>query len=203
MQFNVQATKRDAQGKGASRRLRRAGTTPGIIYGNNQAAIQISLDHNNLFHALRNEAFHSSVLSIDVEGAKEAVLLRDVQWHPFRQIVLHVDFQRVDATHAIHVRLPLHFINADVCPGVKLAGGTVSHTVNEVDVKALASEMPSFIEVDLKSLEAGSAVHMRDLVLPKGVELAHATDADKVVASLIAKRGGDDAAEAPADAAKA
>jgi large subunit ribosomal protein L25 len=202
MQFNVQATKRDAQGKGASRRLRRAGTTPGIIYGNNQAAIQISLDHNNLFHALRNEAFHSSVLNIDVEGTKEAVVLRDVQWHPFRQIVLHVDFQRVDATHAIHMRVPLHFINADVCPGVKLAGGTVSHTVNEVDVKGMAADVPSFIEVDLKSLEAGSAVHLRDLVLPKGVELAHATDADKVVASLIAKRGGDDA-EAPADAAKA
>lgn len=200
MQFNFQAAKRDAKGTGASRRLRNAGTTPGIIYGNDKPATQISLDHNALFHALRNEAFHSSVLSIDVEGAKESVVLRDVQWHPFRQIVLHVDFQRVDTTHAIHIKVPVHFINAEICPGVKVAGGVASHTINELDVKGLAADLPSFVEVDLKDLDAGAPLHLRDVKLPKGVELAHATDGDKVLASIITKRTEAEP-EAAADAA--
>jgi large subunit ribosomal protein L25 len=200
MQFNIQAAKRDAKGKGASRRLRNAGTTPGIIYGNGKTAVQISLDHNNLFHALRNEAFHSSVLNINVDGEKEPVVLRDVQWHPFRQLVLHVDFQRIDATQAIHMRVPLHFINGDVCPGVKVAGGVVSHTVNELDIKGMAGDLPSFIEVDLKNLDTGASLHQRDLILPKGVELAHAADADKVVASIVTKRTAEVEPEAPAAA---
>lgn len=201
MSFNVQAAKRDVKGTGASRRLRHAGTTPGIIYGGNKPAVQISLDHNNLFHALRNEAFHSSVLNIDVEGAKETVILRDVQWHAFRQQVLHIDFQRVDATHAVHLKVPVHFIGADVCPGVKLHGGTFSHTINEIDVKGLAADLPAFIEIDVKALDNGAALHLRDVKLPKGVELAHAADGDKVIASIVAARGGEpEAAEGEAKA---
>ena len=201
MSFNVQAAKRDVKGTGASRRLRHAGTTPGIIYGGNKPAVQISLDHNNLFHALRNEAFHSSVLNIDVEGAKETVILRDVQWHAFRQQVLHIDFQRVDATHAVHLKVPVHFIGADVCPGVKLHGGTFSHTINEIDVKGLAADLPAFIEIDVKTLDNNAALHLRDVKLPKGVELAHAADADKVIASIVAARGGEqEAAEGEAKA---
>lgn len=200
MQFNIKATKRDVKGTGASRRLRHAGTTPGIIYGADKAAVQISLDHNNLYHALRKEAFHSSVLNIDVDGTTETAVLRDVQWHPFRQQVLHIDFQRVDATHAIHLKVPVHFINADICPGVKLHNGTASHTINELDVKALAGNLPSFIEIDLKGLDAGAALHLRDVKLPEGVELAHATDADKVIASIVVTRAA--AAEAEAAAAE-
>lgn len=196
MQFNVKATKRDAKGTGASRRQRREGVTPGIIYGAGKEAVQINLDHNDLYHALRKEAFHSSVLSIDVEGSIETAVLRDVQWHPFRQIVLHVDLQRVDATHATHIKVPLHFVGADVCPGVKLQHGLFSHNVTEVDVKGLPAALPEFIEVDVSALEAGSAIHLRDLKLPAGVELAHATDADKVAASIFMPRGAAEAADA-------
>lgn len=204
MQFNLTATKRDAKGSGASRRLRHTGNTPAIIYGNDKPALQITLDHNGLFHALRKEAFHSSVLNIDVEGAKEAVILRDVQWHPFRQLVLHVDFQRVDTTHAVHIKLPVHFINADVCPGVKVNGGVASHTITELDVKGLVADLPSFIEIDLKDLDTGAALHLKDVKLPKGVELAHATDGDKVVASIVTTRGAEVEEAAPAaDAAAA
>lgn len=203
MQFNVKASKRDATGTGASRRLRNAGTTPGIIYGAGKPAVQISLDHNDLFHALRKEAFHSSVLSIDVDGSKETAVLRDVQWHPFRQIVLHIDFQRVDTTQAIHMKLPVHFINADICPGVKINGGVASHAINELDVKGLVGDLPSFIEIDLKDLDTGMALHLRDVKLPKGVELAHATDGDRVVASIVALRAAEAEAAAPAEAAAA
>lgn len=196
MQFNVKATKRDAKGTGASRRQRRAGVTPGIIYGAGKDAVQINLDHNDLFHALRKEAFHSSVLNIDVEGSLETAVLRDVQWHPFRQIVLHVDLQRVDTTQSIHLKLPLHFTGADVCPGVKLQHGLFSHNVTEVDVKGLPGSLPEFITVDVSALEAGAALHLRDIALPAGVELAHATDADKVVASIFMPRGAAEAADA-------
>lgn len=194
MQFNIQATKRDVKGTGASRRQRRVGSTPAIIYGGDKAPVQISLDHNDLFHSLRKEAFHSSILNIDVEGSQETVLLRNVQWHPFRQIVLHVDFQRVDLSKATHIKLPLHFVNADVCPGVKLGGGMFSHIINEVDVKGLPGNMPEFIEVDVKALQAGASLHLRDVKLPAGLELAHPADADKVVASIVAVRGGGEAA---------
>lgn len=203
MEFNIKASKRDAKGTGASRRQRRAGTTPGIVYGGSTAAQQISLDHNDLFHALRNEAFHSSILSMDVEGTKESVVLRNVQWHPFRQLVLHVDFQRVDAEHAIHLKVPVHFINTDICPGVKLHGGMFSHTVNELDVKGLPGDMPGFIEIDVKDLDTSAALHLRDVKLPKGVELAHAADADKVIASIVASRAGDAEPAAGEDEAKA
>lgn len=203
MQFNLTATKRDAKGSGASRRLRHSGSTPAIIYGNDKPALQVTLDHNGLYHALRKEAFHSSVLNIDVEGAKEAVILRDVQWHPFRQLILHVDFQRVDTTHAIHIKLPVHFVNADVCPGVKVHGGVASHTITELDIKGLVADLPAFIEIDLKDLDAGAALHLKDVKLPKGVELAHSTDGEKVVASIVTNRGAEveEAAAPAADAA--
>jgi large subunit ribosomal protein L25 len=141
------------------------------------------------------------VLNIDVDGAKETVVLRDVQWHPFRQQVLHIDFQRVDATHAVHLKVPVHFVGADVCPGVKLHGGTFSHTINEIDVKGLAADLPAFIEIDVKTLDNNVALHLRDVKLPKGVELAHAADGDKVIASIVAARGGEpEAAEGEAKA---
>ena len=133
MNFEVIAQARAEQGSGASRRLRNAGRVPAIVYGAGKDAQAVTLDHNTIYHALRVEAFHASVLSLNVDGQVEKVLLRDVQHHPFRQLILHVDFQRVDPNAKLHIKVPLHFINADLAPGVKLGGGIISHVLNEVD----------------------------------------------------------------------
>lgn len=170
MKIEIIANKRELQGTGASRRLRRAGRVPGIVYGGGADAQAVDLDHKELFFALKNEAFHSSVLDLNLEGAKQSVLLRDYQMHPYKPLVLHVDFQRVDATHKIHVKVPLHFINADIAPGVKLGGGVVNHILTEADVTCLPSALPEYIEVDLGMLEAGQSLHLADLKLPAGVE---------------------------------
>jgi large subunit ribosomal protein L25 len=130
------------------------------------------------------------VLNVNLEGKKEMCLLRDVQRHPYRMQILHVDFQRIDATHTIHQKVPLHFINADIAPGVKLGGGMVSHTMNDVDVKCLPADLPTYIEVDLKDLGAGQSIHVSQLVLPKGVEIVHHREGDPVVASIVMKGGG-------------
>ena len=189
MQLEFNAKKRDGQGTGASRRLRRTGRVPGILYGGQSAPQQIDIDHNELYQLLRKEAFYSSVLNVNLEGAKEMCLLRDVQRHPYRMQILHVDFQRIDATHTIHQKVPLHFINADIAPGVKLGGGMVSHTMNDVDVKCLPADLPAFIEVDLKDLAAGQSIHVSQLPLPKGVEIVHHGEGDPVVASIVMKGG--------------
>lgn len=190
MQLEFNANKRDGQGTGASRRLRRTGRVPGIIYGGSGKPQQIDIDHNELFQLLRKEAFYSSVLNANVEGAKEMCLLRDVQRHPYRPVILHVDFQRVDATHKIHQKVPLHFVNADIAPGVKLGGGMISHVMNDIDVKCLPADLPTFIEVDLKELDAGHSIHVSQLVLPKGVEVVHHGEGDPVVATIMMKGGG-------------
>ncbi|MDA8256492.1 MAG: 50S ribosomal protein L25/general stress protein Ctc [Betaproteobacteria bacterium] len=200
MQLEFNANKRDGQGTGASRRLRRTGRVPGILYGAGSAPQQIDIDHNELFQLLRKEAFYSSVLNINLEGKKEMCLLRDVQRHPYRPVILHADFQRIDATHKIHQKVPLHFVNADIAPGVKLGGGMVSHVMNDVDVKCLPADLPSFIEVDLKNLDAGNSIHVSQLVLPKGVEVVHHGEGDPVVATIMMK-GGSAAEEEPEVAA--
>ena len=188
MQFELNAETRVLQGSGASRRLRRASKVPGIVYGGTAAPELIELDHNELLLALRKEAFHSSVISLKVGGKAQTVLLRDVQMHAYRPLVLHTDFQRIDATHAVHQKVPLHFINADAAPGVKLSGGTVSHAMNEVDVTCLPQDLPAFIEVDLKDLKAGQTLHVSQLVYPKGVKpVMHGSD-DPVVVAITAKK---------------
>ncbi|MEK7885224.1 MULTISPECIES: 50S ribosomal protein L25/general stress protein Ctc [Methyloversatilis] len=197
MSIEMNVKKRDAQGTGASRRLRRADQVPAIIYGGDKPATPITLDHNEIFHALRKEAFHASVLTLNVEGTKETVLLRDTQMHAYKLQVLHVDFQRVDATHKLHTKVPFHFINADVAPGVKLQGGIVSHVMNEIDVQCLPSQLPEFIEVDLSGLSVGQSVHVSQIKLPAGVEaLTHGTD--PVIATVTLPRGAkaDEAAAA-------
>ncbi|MCV2217295.1 50S ribosomal protein L25/general stress protein Ctc [Thauera sp. Sel9] len=188
MQIQFKAAKRDAQGTGASRRLRRAGQLPGIIYGTSEA-LPITLDHNELFHLLRKEVFHSSVLTIDVDGNKETVVLRDTQWHAFKPQVLHIDFQRVAADQKMHLKVPLHFVGDDVCPAVKLGGCIVSHVLNEIDVQCLPKDLPEFVEVDLSALEAGQSVHVSQIKLPAGVELVQHGDADPVVASSLKVKG--------------
>ncbi len=190
MQYEFNAQPRTLQGTGASRRLRRTGRVPGVVYGGEKPAQAIDIDHNEIWHKLRKEAFHSSVLTMILAGANETVLLRDIQMHPFKRQILHLDFQRIDATHAIHQKVPLHFVNADIAPGVKLQGGLVSHIINELDVKCLPGDLPEFIEVDLKELSAGHSIHVSALKLPKGVEAALHKGEDPVVVTIAVPRGG-------------
>lgn len=189
MQITFKATKRELQGSSASRRLRRAGQLPGIVYGGDKPAQPVLMNHNELFHLLKKEAFHASVLSIDIDGAKEAVLLRDTQWHAFKQQAMHLDFQRVDAGQAIHIKVPLHFINGEASPAVKLGGCIISHVLTELDVKCLPADLPEFITVDLSALEVGQSIHVSQLSLPEGVEAVPHGEGDGVVASAQQTRG--------------
>jgi large subunit ribosomal protein L25 len=197
MQIEFKAARRVEQGTGASRRLRRAGRTPGIIYGAGADAEAIVVDHNELYHLLKKEAFHASVLSIDVEGAKQTVVLRDTQWHPFRQQVLHLDFQRIDAGQKMHLKVPLHFVNGDASQAVKLGGCMISHTITELDVECLPADLPEFIEVDLKDLEAGESIHVSQLKLPEGVVIVQHGEGDPVVATALTVKGGGAEEETP------
>ena len=197
MKFELNAQARTLQGSGASRRLRRANKVPGIIYGGTATPALIELDHNDILLALRKEAFHASVLTIKLDGAVETVLLRDSQMHPYKPLVLHVDFLRVDATHAIHQKVPLHFVNADMAVGVKLDGGVVSHAMNEVDVACLPQDLPAFIEVDLKDLKGGQTLHVSQLSYPKGVKpVMHGEDDPVVVAITVKKAAAAEGEEA-------
>ncbi|MDC0575703.1 50S ribosomal protein L25/general stress protein Ctc [Nitrosomonadaceae bacterium] len=189
MQIEISANKRVLQGKGASRRLRGCGKVPGIIYGGKNKAQSIELDHNNLYHKLKLEAFHASILAIDLEGKKEQVLLRDLQMHPYKLQVLHIDFQRVDQKKKIHMKVPLHFINADSSPGVKTSGGIVSHVFTELDISCLPKDLPEFIEVDLIDLAANSSVHLKDLTMPPGVEIPALTKGgNQPIATIVIPR---------------
>ena len=203
MTIEINATNRKAQGTGASRRLRHAGRVPGVVYGVGDVNM-IEMDHNELYHKLRAEAFHASVLTLVLDGKKESVMLRDFVMHPFRQQVQHIDFQRVDAKKKMHIKVPLHFLNADIAPGVKTGGGKISHVKTELDITCLPKDLPAFIEVDLAHLTLGHSIHVADLKLPKGVEAAthgtHTTDA--VVATVQVPRGAIEA-EAAAEAAPA
>ena len=201
MSIEIKAVKRDVKGTGASRRLRRAGSVPGVIYGGDQAAVSIELNHKELFMEFRHEAFHASILNLVLDGKAESVLLRDYQLHPVRNTIQHIDFQRVSATEKIHVKVPFHFTNEDVAPGVKTGGGNISHIQTEADISCLAKDLPEFVEDDLGKLEAGHSIHLSEIKLPKGVEfvqLAHGDDA--AVATILKPRGGSDEAteETPA-----
>ncbi len=183
--MKVIAFTRTLKGTGASRRLRIAGQTPGIIYGGTAAPVSITLDHNALYHALKKEAFHASILDMDLDGKVEKVLLRDFQVHAYKQLVLHADFQRVDPTKAIHVKVPLHFINADVSPAVKLSAAVISHVMVDLEVSCLPADLPEFITVDLSTLEAGQIMHMSSIVLPNGVTaIIHGDDATVAIAVI-------------------
>lgn len=197
MKFN--ATVRSVQGTSASRRLRHAGRVPAIVYGGKADPLNIELDHNEIYHALRKEEFHASILQMQLKGAKagEQVLLRSVQWHPYKQQVLHVDFLRVDANQTLHTKVPLHFLNAEISPAVKLSGAIISHIVTELEITCLPSALPQFIEVDLSNVLAGGAVHLADIKLPIGVTYSvHGGDANPLLASAVAKGGA--AEETPA-----
>ncbi|MFO1399417.1 MAG: 50S ribosomal protein L25/general stress protein Ctc [Burkholderiales bacterium] len=194
MEFTAFA--RNTEGRGASRRMRRAGKAPGIVYGGTAKPTPIELDHNALFHALRNEAFHSSILTMKLDGTATKVLLRDVQMHPFRNEILHVDFQRIDENRKIHMKVPLHFTNEAVSPAVKLSGAIVSHIVPELDITCLPKDLPEFIEVDLSALDVGKSVHVSELKMPAGVTVVSHGKLDPVVATAVVPRGNVEAEEA-------
>ncbi|RFP14075.1 50S ribosomal protein L25/general stress protein Ctc [Duganella sp. BJB488] len=204
--MKVVAFKRELQGSGASRRLRNSGQTPGIIYGGTEAPVTISLDHNALYHALKKEAFHSSILDLEIDGNTQQVLLRDFQVHAYKQLVLHADFQRVDASKKVHMKVALHFANADVSPAVKLHGATISHVANEIEVSCLPKDLPEFITVDLSNIDVGHSLHINELVLPAGVTaVTHGANLTIATASVPAGHVAAEAAataEAPAAEAK-
>ncbi|AOW14552.1 50S ribosomal protein L25/general stress protein Ctc [Hydrogenophaga crassostreae] len=164
------AFERAKQGTGASRRLRITGRTPGIVFGGDAEPTNIELDHNALWHALKKEAFHASILDMELDGKVHKVLLRDVQYHPFKQLVLHIDFQRVDAKTRVHKKIPLHFINADESPAVKIDNCVISHAMTEIEVECLAMQLPEHIEVDLANIVKGQTIHARELTMPKNVK---------------------------------
>ena len=202
MPFN--ANLRSVQGSSASRRLRHAGRVPAIVYGGKEQPINVELDHNEIFHALRKELFHSSILDMNLDGTNHQVLLRSVQWHPYKQIVMHVDFQRVDADKALHTKVPLHFVNAEVSPAVKLSAAIISHVFTELEIACLPVNLPQYIEVDLSNLLAGHSIHLADVTLPKGVTfLSHGGDTNPVLATALLKGGAAATDEGGAAAAPA
>ncbi len=207
--MNFVAFERAKQGTGASRRLRITGRTPGIVYGGKAEPQLIELDHNALWHALKKEVFHSSVLDMELNGVESKVLLRDVQMHPYKQQVLHIDFQRVDATTKLHMKVPLHYVGEESSPAVKTEGCIANHVVTELDVLCLPSDLPEFITVDLSGLRKGVSLNLADITLPKGVSAVTHGNKNPVLVSVVVVASGEApaadaaaAAPAPAPAAK-
>jgi large subunit ribosomal protein L25 len=197
------AFERAKHGTGASRRLRMTGKTPAIVYGGTTPPQQVELDHNALWHALKKEAFHATVLDMEVDGKESKVLLRNVQYHPFKQQVLHLDFQRVDAKTRLSMRVPLHFKGEADSQAVKTDNCLVNHVVNELSIVCLPADLPEFIEVDLSGLKKGSSLHVNDITLPKGVKVVTKGKVNPVIVSVVAlaaEEAAPAAGAAPADA---
>jgi large subunit ribosomal protein L25 len=211
--MKVVANSRNAQGTSASRRLRHGNKVPGILYGGGGPPTAIEVDHNPLFHSLRKEKFHASILDMELDGRNEQVLLRDYQMHPYRPLVMHVDFQRVSADKPVHVRIPLHFVGQENSPAVKLSGALIGHVLQEVDIACLPKDLPEFIEVDLSGLTAQDTIKVRDLKLPSGVKAVLKGKENPVVVSVtiagaqveeeVVAAAAPAAAEVPATAQKA
>jgi len=195
----IKVEKRNDEGKGASRRLRRAGFVPAIVYGGELQPVSIQLAHKDVWHASQNEWFYSSILDLDLGGDKQKVLLRDMQRHPFKQLVLHLDFQRVNENEAIRVRVPLHFMNQEVSPAGKASGVVITHELNEVEISCLPKDLPEYIEIDLSELKVDDIIHLSGLKLPNGVEIPElrlGKEHDHAV--VIAKEVREEAEAAPA-----
>jgi large subunit ribosomal protein L25 len=193
MAMEIAAQSRTALGTGASRRLRHASKVPAIVYGAGKEPKNIELEANAIFQALRHEKFHASILTITIDGQPEQVLLRDFNMHPWRPIVLHVDFQRVSPDQKIHMKVPLHFTNVEISPAVKVSAANVSHVLNEINIRCLPADLPEYITVDLKDLVAGQTVHVRDLPFPAGVEpIVRGRENPAVVISPMPRGAADD-----------
>ena len=186
--FTIHAKGREDTGKGASRRLRRlAGEVPAIVYGGKKAPAQISLSQKDITKALENEAFYSHIISLEVDGKSEDVIIKDLQRHPAKAYVMHMDFFRVSKTTKLQTRAPLHFINEEGCVGVKLGGGLIARSMTDIEISCLPKDLPEYIEVDMAEVELGGTVHLSDIKLPKGVEsvaLSHGDDHDLPVAAV-------------------
>lgn len=203
--FELTAERRHEHGSGPSRRLRRLDRVPGIIYGGAKEPIMVSFDHQTLYQHLRNEAFHTSILSVKVDGEVDQAILRDLQMHPFKPKVLHLDLQRIVATEKLHMAVPIHFLNEAIAPGVKEQGGIVSHLLTEVDITCLPQDLPEFVTVDVSALNIGDSVHLSDIVLPAGVAitgLAHGGE-NLAVAAVVPPRSIEEEEAAAAAAAAA
>jgi large subunit ribosomal protein L25 len=190
--FTLDAEVRTDLGKGASRRLRHAEKVPAILYGEGKEPVSLTLAHNKVFRAQQEEAFYSHVLTLNVDGKPVECLIKDMQRHPFKQVIMHMDFMRIDATHAVHVNAPIHFINEE---DAEKKGGKIAHQMNEIAISCLPADIPEFIEVDVAGLEVGQTLHLSDITLPKGVtsdELAKGESHDQAVASLNAPKGSSD-----------
>lgn len=202
--YTLNAKPRDDQGKGASRRLRRnADLVPGIVYGAKKEPQNVALAHNELAHALDNESFYTHIITLNIGDKKENVLVKAVQRHPARPVIMHVDFLRVDKNHKVTLRIPLHFINQEACAGVK-AGGMISHSMSDLEIRCLPADLPEYIEVDMLNVQLGQIVHISDLKLPKGVEstqLAHGASHNLAVATVTMPKA--EKTEEPAAAAAA
>lgn len=198
-EFTLTAESRSAQGKGASRRLRRLeGKVPAILYGADKEPTPISLMANEVAKATENEAFYSHVLTLVLDGKEEKAVIKDMQRHPSKGFVMHADFQRVDATHKLTMQVPLHFINEDKCHGAKMQGGTINHQMSEVEIQCLAKDLPEYLEVDMTELQVGDTLHLSDIKLPEGVEIPFlqlGADHDQPIVSVNAPKGGGDDAE--------
>jgi large subunit ribosomal protein L25 len=195
------AFERNKQGTGASRRLRNTGKTPGIVYGGAGEPQLIELDHNALWYALKKEAFHASILQMEIAGKESKVLLRNVQYHPFKPTVIHVDFQRVDASTKLHMKVPLHFTGVENSPAVKLDQCLVNHVINELEISCLPADLPEFISVDLSGLKKGVSLHLSNITLPKGVVAVTRGKTDPVIVSVVSV--AEEAADSKAPAAAA
>ncbi len=191
--FTLNADLRDEQqlGKGASRRLRKTGKVPAVIYGGGEKPMSVTFDHDKLVHSLEHEAFYSHILTVEVAGKTQRAILRDLQRHPYKLGILHMDLLRVREDTAINVHVPLHFINEDICPGVKLEGGVISHNIAEIEISCLPKNLPEFIEVDTAELKLNDSLHLSDIKVADGVtivELTYGEGHDHVVVSVHAKR---------------
>jgi len=187
MKIEINAKERKSKGTGASRRLRHIGTTPGILYGGEKDSISLEIDSKELFMQFRHEAFHASILSLNLEGKKESVILRDFQMHPVRNNIQHIDFQRINENEKISVKVPFHFVNEDTAPGVKIEGGLVSHIMTEIDISCLPKDLPQYIEVDLGELAMGESIHLSEVTVPEGVELTSLTEENDPAITSISK----------------
>ncbi len=197
------AFERAKQGTGASRRLRISGRTPGIVYGGATEPQLIEVDHNALWHALKKEAFHATILDMDMAGKESKVLLRDVQMHPYKQLVQHIDFQRVEATTMLHMKVPLHFSGEETSQAIKFDGCIANHVITELDIKCLPANLPEFIAVDLSGLKKGVSLHLDDVKLPAGVTAVTHGKKNPVLVSVVMIGGGEATSEAAAPAAAA
>jgi large subunit ribosomal protein L25 len=187
--FEINAKVRTDIGKGASRRMRHAGIIPAIIYGAGKDPVSLSLSHNEINNNLSNESFYSHILTVNIDGKSEKAVLKDLQRHPYKPSILHLDLQRVSDTEKLSLRVPLHFINEDNCVGVKQDGGKISHQMTDVEISCLPKDLPEFIEVDLANVKAGEIVHLSSLTLPENVELVSLAHGDLPVASVNLPRG--------------